>query len=130
MARPIEYSQEVVTAAWAYIENYSDHGHVIPSVVGLCQVINRSKSTIYEWAKDPAKGFSDIVEAIAEAQEQKLVSNGLTGVFNSTITKLLLTKHGYHDKQDSTIAGPNGGAVEMQWTIQPVKPVNEAHADN
>ena len=30
---------------------------------------------------------------------------GLKGDFNSTITKLVLGKHGYHDKQDVGLTG-------------------------
>lgn len=132
LGRPTTYTPEVVEAAWLYIDTYEEHGHNIPSVAGLCQVIKRSRSIVYDWAKDPEKEFSDILDALLEKQEQKLVDNGLSGAFNSTITKLILTKHGYSDKQDNTVSGPDGGPIksEVQWTIQPVKPVNEADAES
>ena len=40
-------------------------------------------------------------------QEKDLINKGLTGDFNSTITKLILTKHGYSDKQDIDHSGIN-----------------------
>ena len=39
---------------------------------------------------------------MAALQERKLLSNGLTNEFNASITKLLLTKHGYTDKVENT----------------------------
>ena len=98
--RPTTYSSELEEQAWEYINNYQDHEHIIPSVVGLCHVINRARSTIYEWAKHKDKGFSDILEAVNEHQELKALNGGLTGDLNAQITKLVLGKHGYHDKQD------------------------------
>ena len=103
MARPTNYNQELVDQAWGYVDGgWQEHSNTIPSVVGLCRVINRSKSTIYDWAKDPGKEFSDIVEALNELQEQILKEKGLLGDFNASITKLILTKHGYSDRQEVT----------------------------
>ena len=34
-----------------------------------------------------------------------LIAKGLKGEFNASITKLMLTKHGYTDKQDVTTGG-------------------------
>lgn len=98
--RPTNHSEELEEQAWEYIKNFREHGHTVPSVVGLCKVINRSKSIVYDWAKNKIGQFSDIIESIAESQEIELCNNGLKGDFNSTITKLMLTKHGYSDKQE------------------------------
>lgn len=99
--RPVEHTQEIEDIAWDYIETFnSKHGQVIPSVVGLCKVINRARSTLYKWAEEEDKNFSDIIDKIMESQQIELVNNGLKGDFNSTITKLMLTKHGLSDRQD------------------------------
>jgi len=98
--RPSEYSQEIVDKAKHYIENYEEFGDAVPSVVGMCRAINRGKSTIYDWAKDDDKEFSDILAQINELQELVTFNKSLTGEYNATIAKLLLGKHGYHDKQD------------------------------
>ncbi|MCL4120387.1 UNVERIFIED_CONTAM: hypothetical protein GTU68_040713 [Idotea baltica] len=112
MARLTSYNDEIVRDAWAYVADYNEiHDQRFPTVVGLCQVIDRSKSTIYEWAKDKEREFSDILEAIAEIQELKLVGGGISGDFNSTITKLMLTKHGYSDKQENTVIGDENKPV-------------------
>jgi len=41
------------------------------------------------------------------------MSCGLSGEFNSNIAKLALGKHGYHDKQDNTLSGPDGKPVTV-----------------
>jgi len=96
--RPSTYNQELVDQAWLYVDNYADHGHAVPSVVGLCKVINRSKSAIYKWAEDGKPEIVDILEAIKENQELVTFNKALTNEYNATIAKLLLGKHGYSDK--------------------------------
>lgn len=102
--RPTRYTKALVAKAWDYVDNFEKHGHAIPSVVGLCKVLNRGKSTVYDWAKDPNKEFSDILEAINENQELVTFNKSLKGEYNASIAKLLLGKHGYHDKTDINAA--------------------------
>lgn len=99
--RPTDYTPELVAAAWDYVANHDED--LIPSVAGLCVRLNLNRSTAYDWAKDKDKEFSNILEAIARKQEATLIRNGLTGTYNSTITKLMLTKHGYSDKQETEL---------------------------
>jgi len=113
MARPTDWSEKVENDAWDYVDNYANYDHPFPSIVGLCKVLNRGKTTIYSWADDDSKGFRDILDAIKENQELVTFNKAMTNDFNATIAKLLLGKHGYHDKQDNTLSGPNGKAVEF-----------------
>jgi hypothetical protein len=114
--RPTEYTQEVAEKAREYLACYEELGHAVPSVAGLSLYIERSRSTLYLWAKDPEKSeFSYILEQINATQEQKALSSGLKGDFNATICKLLLGKHGYNDSPtpepqpiNITIANPHG----------------------
>jgi hypothetical protein len=99
MARPTDYTEDLLRNAFDYIESCPD---VVPSVVGLCLHIGIAKSTCYRWIEEGNAEFKDIVDTVADLQERKLVSNGLTNEFNASITKLLLTKHGYSDKVEST----------------------------
>lgn len=121
--RPTHYSDEIARQGWQYIETYEEHGHAVPSVVGLCRVINRAKSTVYQWAENPDTEIADILRAINELQELVTFNKSLTGEYNATIAKLLLGKHGYHDKADNTLASPNGGPVEATLNIN-FKPVS------
>ena len=113
--RPTTYTPEVVEEAWAYTrgEWESVHEHAVPSVVGLCSAIKRSKTCIYDWAKVEGNEFSDILKEIHENQELVVFGRSLTGDYNSTMAKLMLTKHGYSDKQDNTHTGANGGPISL-----------------
>ena len=103
MGRPTKYSQEIVDKAQHYLDNYEEYEEVIPSAVGLALALNIRRSTLYEWAKaEDKKAFSDILDNINKRQEQVLLNNGLNSKFNSNITKLVLGKHGYHDRPQQT----------------------------
>jgi hypothetical protein len=99
MARPTDYTSKLLDRAEDYLENCPD---VVHTVVGLCLHIGIAKSTCYRWIEEGKLEFKDIVDTVADLQEKKLVTNGLTNEFNASITKLLLTKHGYSDKVEST----------------------------
>lgn len=99
--RPTKYNPEIVAKAWDYIENYADTGDVIPSHAGMACVLNLNKSTLYDWADDEAKEFSDILAKCNQAQERVLLNGGLSNTFNSAITKLALGKQGYSEKHET-----------------------------
>jgi len=103
--RPTDYTPELLESAWKYIKDCPD---VIPSIEGLCDHIDIARVTAYAWAKDENKEFSYILEALMRKQGKTLINNGLSGGFNSTIAKLILTKHGYSDKQETEMSGSLG----------------------
>ena len=99
--RPTTYTPEVLEKANTYLEEWEAEGDMIPSIVGLAKYIERARSLLYVWAEDKnKKEFKDILEEINEQQHQVLINKGLNSEFNSNITKLVLGKHGYHDKQE------------------------------
>ena len=114
MAPPTKYTPELVETARNYVENYADYDDVIPSVCGLSLVLGVHRKTLYEWVKEEDKQeICDILETINAKQAKVLLNKGLSGVFNSAIVKLVLGKHGYHDKQE--LSGPNGTPVQHQF---------------
>ncbi len=111
--RPTHYSDEIARKAREYLEIHAELGDVVPSVAGLSVYIERARSTIYQWAShEDNTEFADILERINATQEKKALSGGLSGDYNSAIVKLLLGKHGYHDKVDQELTGKGGGAIE------------------
>ena len=102
MARPTVFDKAMLTKAARYLSDFNraDHG-LIPSTAGLALHLNVARSTLYEWA-DKHPEFSDILERIQAHQEKELIAGGLGGAFNATITKLMLSKHGYVEKQEVT----------------------------
>lgn len=119
MARPSTYSKAILEKANDYLQNYEDQDDMIPSVEGLCSVIERARSTVYKW-RDEKPEFSDILEKINEEQKRVLINNGLSGDFNSNITKLVLGKHGFSDK--SELSGPEGGRIPLSLKVEYVNP--------
>lgn len=108
--RPTIYSQEIINKTIEYLSTTGvftdpDTGKIIsvnlPSIEGLAYDIKVNKDTIYEWRKIH-KEFSDIIDDLRAKQATFLINNGLSGVFNPTITKVILTKHGYREGIDNT----------------------------
>ena len=100
--RPSKYTPELLDMAREYIDGgWKDTGRVIPSHIGLALHLGISTSALYSWGKDDEKSeFVDILARIMGLQHEELINNGLTGDFNSAITKLVLGKHGYHERQE------------------------------
>jgi len=97
VARPTDYCEEMNKKALDYLENYEEvHGDSIPSVAGLAVSLGVAKSTVYLW-KGLHDEFSDTLDRIMTSQERKALNNGINGVFNATITKLVLANHGYSE---------------------------------
>jgi hypothetical protein len=110
--RPTDYNTQLLEKAKEYLDNYESHGDMIPSNEGLCDVIDINRSTLYRWRDEEGKEeFKDILDAINRRQQRVLINKGLSNDFNSAITKLVLGKHGYHDKQQQEISGPDGGPI-------------------
>ena len=102
--RPTSYNPSTVAKAVSTYVKLRQQKLLLPTIEGLAVHLSVARDTLYEWAKQH-EDFSDILEALMAAQADQLVNNGLVGVYNSTITKLMLTKHGYTDKQDITSGG-------------------------
>ncbi|MEQ5075826.1 DNA-packaging protein [Providencia alcalifaciens] len=99
MGRPSKFAESLVKAKEYLMGGYETVGDVVPSVAGLACYLGVSRKTVYEWVKE-STDLSDTLEGILAMQENKLINKGLTGDFNSTITKLMLANHGYSEKQE------------------------------
>jgi hypothetical protein len=115
VGRPTLLTDELISKAYRYIEECPD---IVPSVVGLCVCIGVAKTTIYRWIEEDCLEFKDILGAISELQELKLITGGLTSEFNPTITKMMMTKHGYSDKLETDVT--SNGKTLNNWSVNPV----------
>jgi hypothetical protein len=123
--RPSDYTPEIVEKAWAYVNGgWEEVGDPVPSVAGLACEIGIRRETCHVWAKDETKEFSNILSAIAEKQERQLLRGGLSNVFNASITKMMMTKHGYSDAIKNEVSGPEGGAIPVEIKRTIVDPRN------
>jgi hypothetical protein len=121
MARPTDYSEEMLTRTEQYlaqsIDEYSEFHKTrgeksdsyervlrvkLPTIEGLALFLGVDRSTIYEW-EGKHKEFSHTLDKIRAEQQQRLVDNGLSGDYNPVIAKLILSSnHGMREKSDIT----------------------------
>lgn len=77
----------------------------LPNIGGLAVYLDIARDTIYDWKKKHPD-FSYIVEKILAEQENRLVNGGISGDYNATISKVMMTKHGYREGHD--LSNPDG----------------------
>jgi hypothetical protein len=111
--RPTKLTPELIAKANDYIQGGYLIDELVPTIAGLGVFLDIRRSTVYEWAKE-SKEFSDILDRVMQKQEKGLLKGGIEGTYNSTITKLMLTKHNYSDKQETALTGADGGPVQLQ----------------
>jgi len=107
--RPTKYTPELLKKAHEYVNNWEISGRKIPSIVSLALHCGIAKSMVYEWIKDDDKQeFSDIVARVEAKQEEILIDNGLDRTFDASLSKMMLSKHGYSDKQEIDMSSSDG----------------------
>lgn len=99
--RPTKLSKEKLETARQYISDNDTMNPtaLLPTVERLSIILDVHRDTLYEWADKNAE-FSDILRHLMAVQGDKLLQNSLIGRYNPVITKLMLSKHGYVDKQE------------------------------
>lgn len=108
--RPIEYKEEHTQAIYKYLDDFEKLGDLVPSIEGLADYLEVSNKTIYNWCqlkedetRVASPEFLHALERLVSKQARTLQNKGLSGAFNPTITKLLLSaKHGLREKSDIT----------------------------
>ncbi len=120
--RPSKYDDETLTLAKDYIVNYEDYDDVVPTVAGLSCELGICRETVYAWAADEDKPeFSDIVKQLMARQERKLSNGSLSNLLNPMIAKLMLSKHGYSEKQDINHQSIDGSMSPKAYTPEQYK---------
>lgn len=78
----------------------------LPNIAGLAVYLGVARESVRKWANPESDVFNEefmgIVEEVLAEQENRLITGGISGSYNPTIAKLILTKHGYTDKVDHT----------------------------
>lgn len=122
--RPTEYKEEYINEVdnylkvcrdtYKYDESVNAAGDPIciphfdvklPTIEGFALYIGVGKQTLYTWA-EIHPNFNDALDKIREEQHQRLMSGGLSGRYNPTIAKLVLSSnHGYAEKKETKLSG-------------------------
>lgn len=102
--RPTKLTKELVELARQYLVDTDTMSPVslLPTFERLSIILGVSRETLYQWEKDN-DDFSDILGRLRKSQADKLLQNGLLGRYNSTIAKLMLSKHGYVEKTEQDL---------------------------
>lgn len=116
--RPGKYDPAFIAKADEYLELHQDGFDVelynqtkgqlglkvqLPTIEGFAAFIGVHKDTLYEWASIHDI-FSDALTKIKAEQHKRLIDKGLSGTYNSTIAKLVLSSnHGYAEKSESQV---------------------------
>jgi hypothetical protein len=117
--RPTKYTPELLEECHRYLTDYN----TLPSIAGLAVRLGIARETLQAWARDNDKEeFSHIYTQLLAKQEDELIRNGLMGHFNASITKMILTKHGYSDKVDTTSSDGSMTPTSQPVTIRLVGP--------
>ncbi len=123
MARPEKYKEEFINKVDEYLESRQDSdvdvvesendttGRVryikkltvkLPTIEGFALFIDVSEKSLYNWEKKYPV-FLQALRKIKTEQQQRLLDKGLSGDYNSTIAKLILSSnHGMREKSDVT----------------------------
>ena len=124
VGRPNEYKEEYVQSADNYLaecqDEYQEFHKIrsnsdksadgydrlvkvrLPTLEGFSQYIGHHLGTLHEWAKLHSE-FSGALKKIRDEQHKRLVDGGLSGDYNSTIAKLILSaNHGMRERSDVT----------------------------
>lgn len=123
--RPTLYSEEILEKTQSYLEECKDEEIPevvglsakgtelyknklrvnLPTIQGLSSYLKVNQDTLYEWAKVHPE-FSETLANIKAEQAKRLMNSGLSGDYNPTIAKLMLSSnHGMREGTDITTGG-------------------------
>lgn len=93
-----EYKQIIIDTGEGEPKSVTKLKVSLPTVSGFSLFLDVNESTLYEW-KGKYEDFSKSLGKIVKEQKDRLVDMGLSGEYNSTIAKLILSSnHGMSDK--------------------------------
>jgi len=132
--RPPRYNPAMQIKAENYLKNHEALGDTMPSLAGLAVYLDVCKQSLYEWAKrEDGEPFVRVLSMLKCRQERALLNGGLDGTLNATISKLVLSKHGYQEKTrtDHSITGEDGKTIDTTWNVQvrAVEPMRNANVN-
>lgn len=108
VGRPTNCTPTIKEEARWYVQGgWELVGDAFPSVVGLACELDTNEARLYDWGGRDEE-FAEILMAIKATQQRTLLTGGAKGKLNPVITKLILGRHGYHEKVDSNFSNPDG----------------------
>jgi len=95
--RPSKYSPQIAIDAKKYINNCLENS-VFPTIEGLSLYLGVGTRTLYDWELEHAD-FPQTLDKLRDIQKELLITNGLTGGYNTRFSMFLLkANHGMSEK--------------------------------
>jgi len=134
VGRPSEYKEEYINEVDDYLKETTDEWIVkgkqgnttvkqgltvdLPTIEGFALRLDVNKVSLYRWEKEHEE-FSNALDKIRTEQQKRLLNMGLSGDYNPTIAKLILSSnHGMSEKTETDITS-NG--KELGIIMYPTK---------
>lgn len=127
MARPTKLTTELIKSAQEYLETYTT---VVPTIEGLALYLKVNRDTLYDWeATNRDQAFSDIISDLKAKQASELIDGTLTGKYNATIAKLILSgRHNYIEKREQDITS-GGDKIGVSLSAEQAEQLIRARAE-
>jgi len=116
---PTKYDPSFCEKAVEYVEQCRTEkvGRVLkvnlPKIEGFAKFLGVSRSTVHLWSTEYSE-FSDALDFIKSEQKSRLLDYGLSGEYNSTIAKLILSSdHEMRERSDTNVNIKKDGAAEL-----------------
>jgi len=120
VGRPTKLTDELMAKAKVYVQRDYLIDELIPTMQGLSLYLGVSKRVLHDW-RNESDEFLHIAEDLMDLQAKNLFRGGLTGDFNASITKLLLTKHGFSDRVEQDLRSSDGTMQPTQIVLNGVR---------
>lgn len=107
--RPTEYTSDMTKKGYEYLSNIGTekgNKNELPTKAKLAKHLGIWRQRIDTWCSLHYE-FADMVEELMQQQEDYLIQRGLTRKYSSSITRLILGKHGYKEQVEETIRVPS-----------------------
>ena len=107
MPTPTKYTPELLEKAQEYLDTWEELGDAVPMLVGMSIHCGITEKTRMKYEKEH-EAMGIVCAGVREAQQQVLINKGLTKIHDNSLTKLMLMKHGFTDKQTVDMKSSDG----------------------
>lgn len=115
--RPTDYSEELLQKAIDYLERCKNDTTSMPSVSQLAVELGVDRQTITDWADlDDRPTFTRTYKAIKALQEQDIISKGLKGKYNPSMSIFLLkANHNMIETEKRLLGGDKENPIAFEF---------------
>lgn len=122
--RPSEYDPTFCDRAEEFLmireDEYDESNRLnvkLPTLEGFAMYIGVSKRVMYEW-EQKYPDFMHALDKIRTEQHDRLTAKGLSGQYNATIAKLMLSSnHGYKEKTETDMTSKGEQITGINYVI-------------